>query len=145
MESSTKDGYVEWLGRYEWNWACTLNLRYGIRRKSAHRLWRDWITRLEEIEGHRLSWARMAEVGKIAGRLHFQAAVAGVRYTTPSAAASLWLAGDAQVKVMYSTGWLDYMLKEMEYNDDYDFDFELLNQHLLSCFRQPWMEERCGS
>jgi hypothetical protein len=78
----------------------------------------------------------MAEVGDIAGRLHFQGVVAGVRLTTLSAAESLWLAGDAEVKVMYSTGWLEYMLKEMEYNDDNDFDFDLHDQHLLPQFRK---------
>jgi hypothetical protein len=108
-----------------------LNFRYGIRRKSAHRLWRKWIAQLEKLEGHRLSWVRMAEIGETSGRLHFHAVVAGLVHTTPDAAKALWLAmaGDAHVKVLYSDNWLEYMLKEMEWTDDYDFDFELLPHH----------------
>lgn len=131
MEESTKDGYVDWLKKYAWNWACTLDFRYGIRRKSAHRLWREWIARLEEIEGHPLSWARMAELGETSGMLHFHGVVAGLRRTTPGAAEVLWLrmAGDAHIVVFDSDGWIEYALKEMESEDDYDFDFELLTQH----------------
>jgi hypothetical protein len=134
LGDSTKDGYVDWLNTYEWNWACSLNFRNGIRRKSANRLWREWIIRLEEIEGHRLSWARMAEVGEISGKLHFHGVVAGLRRAWPIEAESLWLsmAGDAVVDVMHSDGWIEYMLKEMEDSDDYDFDFELLDQHRRS-------------
>lgn len=129
MEQSIKDGYAHWLKEYDWNFACTLNVRPGIGRKSAHRLWREWISRLEDIEARCLSWARMAEVGEIAGQLHFHGVVAGVMRTTPSTAKSLWLNGDAQVKPYESAGWLEYQLKEMEDGDDYDFDFELLTEH----------------
>jgi len=133
VKYSAKDDYVDWLEVYEWIWACTLSFRNGIRRKSANRLWREWITRLEEIEGHRLSWARMAEFGETAGKLHFHGVVAGVRRTWPSEAESLWLsiAGDARIEVMHSAGWLEYMLKEMEDNDDFDFDASLHPEHLL--------------
>jgi hypothetical protein len=133
MEDNTKDGYVDWLMTYKWNWSCTLNLRNGIRRKSATRLWREWITRLEEIEGHYLSWARMAEFGETSGKLHFHGVVAGVCRTSPEGAAALWLhmAGDAKVGVLFSVKrWIEYMLKEMEVSDDYDFDFELQDQDL---------------
>ncbi len=101
MEDNTKDGYVDWLKEFEWNWGCTVNLRYGIRRKSAGCLWRGWIGRLEELEGHPLSWARLAEVGETSGRLHFHGVVAGVLCTAPKTAESLWLGGDARVVVMH--------------------------------------------
>jgi hypothetical protein len=131
LETSTKDGYEDWLKEYKWSWACTLKFRTGIRRKSAHRLWREWIERLEEIEEHSLSWARMFEIGKEYGKLHVHGAIAGVHRATATAAESHWwcMAGDAQVRKYYSDGWLEYLLKEMESNDDYDFDFELLPQH----------------
>lgn len=132
MKRSTKEIYVEWLMTYKWDWDCTMNFRNGIRRKSASRLWRAWIGQLEKIEGHRLRWARMGEVGKTSGKFHFQGAVAGVKRTSPEEAAALWLrmAGDAMVRVVYfANGWIEYMLKEMEGSDDYDFDAELLEQH----------------
>jgi hypothetical protein len=131
METSTKDGYVDWFKEYDWSWACSLNLRSGIRRKSAHRLWREWIEHLEEIESHHLSWVRMFEIGEESGKLHVHGAIAGVHRATRSAAESLWwrMAGDAQVRRYYSDPWLEYSLKDMESNDDYDLDFELLPQH----------------
>jgi hypothetical protein len=138
MKDRTKDGYVDWLNTYEWNWACSLNFRNGIRRKSANGLWREWIIRLEEIEGHRLSWARMAEVGQTSGKLHFHGVVAGLHRTWPSEAESLWLhmAGDARIDLMDSIGWIEYMLKEMEDTDDFDFDANLEDVHLRPTFRQ---------
>src|ERR1700722_4139559 len=119
--------------KYEWKWHCSMNFRSSIRRKSAGRLWREWITRLEEIEDHRLTWARIGEFGEVSGKFHFHGVVAGLSRTSPGGAADLWLhmAGDAKVGVLYSIReWIEYMLKEMEVSDDYDFDADLHDQHL---------------
>ena len=109
-----------------------MNFREGIRRKRANRLWREWIARLEEIEGHRLSWARMTEVGEIEGNLHFHSVVAGVHLANPGTAELLWktMAGEALIDEVYSNGWLGYMLKKMEHTDDYDIDLALFDEHL---------------
>lgn len=143
-ERGLRQRYVEWLETYAWDWACTLNFRFGIRRKSAGRLWREWIKWLEEIEGNSISWARMVEEGDTSGRLHFHGVVAGIRSTTRLRAECMWesMAGDAEINQYESVGWLWYMLKEMEATEDYDFDLELLPRHrasarLISARRKP--------
>jgi hypothetical protein len=138
MALSVKHEYLEWLDQYHWTWFVTLTLREGIRRKSANRLVREWITLLEESEGAVVSWIRMAEFGGELGTLHFHALVAGVHGTTISQAEALWkrMAGRAMISPYDpSRRGLEYTLKSMENSPDYDFDASLHDQHLRSRMR----------
>jgi hypothetical protein len=66
------------------------------------------------------------------GMLQCQGFVAGVVRATPDRAESIWLrmAGDAEID-RFSSGWLEYLLKDVEDTDRYDFDLHLEDDHLF--------------
>lgn len=128
-----KHEFVQWLRRYEWTWFCTLTFRPGIRRKASDQILRHWIAALEAYDGRSLSWVRLVEYGGVAGKLHFHVLIAGTKRTPTQLATELWIkmAGAAVIGPYDpQRRGLEYALKSIEDDPDYDFDATLLGQHL---------------
>jgi hypothetical protein len=140
MSLASKHEFVLWLRRYDWQWFCTLTFRAGIRRKASDQLFRHWIAALEAYESKSLSWVRMVEFGGEFGKLHFHVLIAGPRRLLMQKAVDLWikLAGSAVIGPYDpERRGLEYMLKSIEDNPDYDFDAALLGEHLRRQTRRP--------
>jgi hypothetical protein len=133
MSMVVKNQFVLWLQRYDWTWFCTLTFRPGIRRKASDQILRHWMLALEAYEGHNLSWLRMVEHGGVAGKLHFHVLIAGVQRTPTHRAVDLWIkmAGAAVIGPYDpERRGLQYALKSIEDDPDYDFDAALFGEHI---------------
>ena len=128
MSLTHKAEYASWLGDYRWEWFCTLTLREGIGRKAAIRKLKFWIEELEEREGGKITWFRVAERGEEGGHFHFHVIVGGVRRTPIAIAECLWerWAGSADIdEYDYERNGIGYMLKQLEEGNDLDWDADL--------------------
>jgi hypothetical protein len=83
---AVRAGYVELLGRYEWDWFCTMTFPDAVHPERADKLWRLWCSKLNrELFGPRwhrkqhrgVFWARASEF-QTRGVLHYHALVSAV-------------------------------------------------------------------
>jgi excisionase family DNA binding protein len=131
MTLSNKLNMADWLRIVAWCWFCTLTFRAAISSKTSHRIFAEWIADLEGRETGEIHWVRMVERGDENGRLHIHALIAGPQLTSTQTAADLWrrLAGTAKIAPYDSNQrGVEYLLKTVEDNPDYDFDFSLPDQ-----------------
>jgi len=84
--SEVRDGWIELLGRYDWQWFVTLTFRgSSVHPEKADKKWRVWLDRLNtSLFGRRwwkkssgVRWARALEYQR-RGVIHFHALVGGV-------------------------------------------------------------------
>jgi hypothetical protein len=73
--------YREWLGKYSWNYFCTLKLTSGPpSKRRAGELFQTWIRQLEKAEaGDDFRWFRVTEYGSLRSNPHFHILVGGLR------------------------------------------------------------------
>jgi excisionase family DNA binding protein len=128
MTLSQKIVMATWLRIIAWCWFCTLTFRAATSRKTSHRIFAEFIGDLEARETGEIHWVRMVERGDENGRLHIHALIAGVQRTSTQKAADLWSrrAGTAKISQYDSNQrGVEYLLKTVEDNADYDLDFSL--------------------
>ena len=151
MKSSNRLDYIKWLSQYRWRIWAVFTFRPGIQLKAARRLFETWIRVIELNERRRLSWVAFHERGS--GRaLHFHVMIAGISSRIYRHARH-WdsLAGhchllkydprhpgrDGRALPREYRG-IDYAIKSLR-SDDYHFDGELHDQHLLPRYRKGKM------
>jgi hypothetical protein len=139
---------LQWLERNWWRWIGVLTFRKGIRPKRARALLLRWISMIERDEGHRVSFFATLEFGEESGQLHYHFLIAGIasrleRYL------QAWeeMAGFAKMTPFRSSmmrttaagfvrsAGIDYALKSFA-KDDFDFEAELYDEHLLPRHRR---------
>jgi|SRR5690348_10170960 len=148
MRASDRRQHVKWLGQYRWRLWAVFTFRPGIRMKSARLLFRKWIYGVEMIEDRKLSWMAFPERGD-GDNLHFHVLLAGIGSRIYNHARQ-WnaLAGHCHIlkydpshpgrdgqAIPSAFRGMDYAMKSLR-NDDYFFDGELHDMHLLPRFRK---------
>jgi hypothetical protein len=148
MRAVDRREYVKWISQYRWRLIGVFTFRPGLQMKSGRRLIKEWIHAVELAEGRQLSWLAMPERGK-SHNLHLHVLIAGI-HSRIYRHVRMWnsLAGHCHL-LTYDPhhpgqcGWaapdehpgIDYAMKSLR-SDDYDFDGDLHDQHLLPRFRK---------
>jgi len=148
MRAIDRRKYVSWIAQYRWRLIGVFTFRRGIQMKNGRRLIKEWISDVERIERRQLSWLAFPERGE-SYNLHLHVVIAGIHSRIyPHLRRWNTVAGHAHV-LSYDSHhpgqWgpaapdehlgIDYAMKSLR-SDDYDFDGDLHNQHLLPRFRK---------
>ncbi len=148
MKAVDRREYVKWLSQYRWRLIGVFTFRRGLHMKSGRRLFKEWIHAVELAEGRQLSWLAMPERGK-SDNLHLHVLIAGI-HSRVNRHVRMWnsLAGHCHLLTydshhpgrnpMATTDeprGIDYAMKSLR-SDDYDFDGDLHDRHLLPRFRK---------
>ena len=148
MKADDRRKYVEWISQYRWRLIAVFTFRPGLQMKSGRRLFRQWIHAVELAEGRQLSWVAMPERGP-SHNLHLHVLIAGI-HSRVYKHVRMWnsLAGHCHLLTYdpHHQGrngrattdeprGIDYAMKSLR-SDDYDFDGDLHDQHLLPRFRK---------
>ena len=80
-----RDAWAEFLGRWAWEWFCTLTFSEAVHPEKGEKCFRVWIARVNDrVFGRHwrrrkrgVTWARATELQR-RGAIHFHALVAGV-------------------------------------------------------------------
>jgi hypothetical protein len=78
MQSHLAEAWGEFLGRFPWDWFCTLTFRDPVPSFTAHRRFEYFARDLERAAGQPIAWFRGDEYGPRGGRLHIHALIANV-------------------------------------------------------------------
>lgn len=87
MDSNAlRDGWIELLERYEWDWFCTFTFQSDVHPEAAAKLFRVWVSKLNRFLYGRywyknpmggVFWVRALEYQK-RGVIHYHALIAGI-------------------------------------------------------------------
>jgi hypothetical protein len=149
LRKAVFDEMLAWLEQFWWRWIGVLTFRRGIRPKRARSLLLEWISMVERDEGHRISFWAALEFGDESNQLHYHIMIAGITSRLrhyfqaweemagfPKLAPfRSSLVRTTESGLVRSSG-IAYALKSFA-KDDFDFEAELLDEHLLPRFRKP--------
>lgn len=123
-----REGYLEWLSWYKWQWFATLTFRGSPSFSKADRIFRLWIDEIRSAVGTGyFSWFRVTERGAFSDNLHFHLLVAGMRDSSKWHWFFRWeeLAGEADIAYFISSGGaLEYSLKTLRTDADFEVEYE---------------------
>jgi hypothetical protein len=148
MTANERREYVEWIAQFRWRLICVFTFRHGLHMRRGRQLFKEWIHAVALAEGRHLSWVAMPERGK-SDNLHLHVLIAGI-HSRVYRYVRMWnsLAGHCHLLTYdpHHRGrngifkpdeprGIDYAMKSLR-SDDYDFDGELNDEHLLPRFRK---------
>lgn len=134
------EAYWEFLAHFCWQWFVTLTFRGYAGSSRAKRLFDKWMHELQvKAGGPEFRWFRVMEKGETKRNIHFHVLIGGLAKATEQARwAHRWnaLAGDARIDAYDPERHaIFYMLKELELDQDFDFETNLDASLIQKCWR----------
>lgn len=125
--------WIEKLKAYEWQWIVVIYLSEGTGQSKANRLFLKWIAKLEEIEGHPVSWTRLDKRDLEAGTIYFRVLIGGLRCATRRRISANWnrKTGTISLQLFRTNRWgIREALMPWEYATEAEFRYDLHKEHL---------------